>query len=96
MINLKPRAELRLTTWVVVVTAVVILASVGFLTPTYLKFRAMSWDQMFRTEGQYRAFMQVFVICLYGLLPAVAVVFLGFARVLCKCRRLIPVSQDHG
>jgi hypothetical protein len=93
--KMKARAELLLTAWVVVVAAVALLATVGFLTPYYLKFRAMSWDQMFRTEGQYRAFLRVLAICLYGVVPVLSVTFFGFARLVFKCRRLIPADQDH-
>jgi hypothetical protein len=85
--TMKSRIELRRTAYVTIFVAVFLILAVGFLTPTYLRYRAMRWEQMFRSAQMYREFMTAFTAILFGAAPSAALLLAGVAAAILKNTR---------
>ena len=70
--KLKPRVELRWLAIVLAIVAVVAFAIAVYCIPSYLRFRDISWDRVFRTEALYHAFAFAFGSIIFGVFPGVA------------------------
>jgi hypothetical protein len=93
---MKARKQLRTAAGAMIFIATVLFATVGWLTPTYLRFRAMHWDQMFRTAQMYQEFMTSLTAILYGVFPILAMMLIGFSITILKCRRYVHDDANAG
>ena len=91
VMTMKGRRELRRIAFVLILFAVLLLLTVAALTPAYLRYRVLNWDQMFRTEKIYREFTRAFTAILFGVAPTTAVLLAATATSIFKHTR---VNED--
>jgi len=73
-LNLKSRTELKVLAVALLLLGILLLGTVFVTVPAYGNFRGMPWNQMFRTERLYLAFLKGYRVVFFGVLPALGIV----------------------